>query len=143
MAEANLTHVYCNLLGVDNKRVLTNIADQIFTNVVRISVKAGLIVPPEGKEAAPSDLLDTGNLFSQAFKLTARIGSGEVRYRSLGRTSSRKSDDTSANNTPASFEGDPRRFQRFIACCANIGTSSHMNTMTQVPRHALSDCAGP
>ena len=84
MAEANLTDIYCGLLGVDNKRMLTKVAAHIFANVVGLSVKAGLIVEPRGTEEVPSDLLETADLFSQAFNKAARIGSGEIRYRSLG-----------------------------------------------------------
>ena len=84
MAEANLTDIYSGLLGVDNKRMLTKIAARIFASVVGLSVKAGLIVKPRDEMEVPSDLLDTGDLFSQAFNRTARIGSGEIRYRSLG-----------------------------------------------------------
>ena len=89
MAEPNLTHIYCDLLGVDNKRVLTNIAVQIYANVVGISVRAGLIVEPLGTDEMPSELPHTTALFSQTFNLTGRFGSGEVRYRSLGHEFSR------------------------------------------------------
>ena len=76
MAEANLTGIYSGLLSVDNKRMLTKIAVHIFDNVVGLSAKAGLIVEPRGEMEVPSDLLDTGDLFSQAFNRTARIGTG-------------------------------------------------------------------
>lgn len=84
MSGVDLNKDYSDLLATEHQRTLVKVAQQIFANVVRLSVTAKLIDEPDLNQDMPSELKGTGELFSTEFRLTAALGSEEVRYARLG-----------------------------------------------------------
>lgn len=82
----DLNRTYTELLNGENRMVLTKVAAHVFANVVATAIKDGLVEDSFAPKAEklPTDLLQTRDLFSTRFDMTAGLQSTSVAYKSLG-----------------------------------------------------------
>lgn len=82
----DLNRTYSDLLNGENRTVLTKVATHVFANVVATAIKDGLVEDSSApkEDELPTDLLQTRDLFTTRFEMTAGLQTTSVHYKSLG-----------------------------------------------------------